>query len=77
MLVEKYVVEVMADRNQIKLQLDRIQLSEDHALVPAIVLEDAEGAFGLDRTVHLQHCTMNALEVFQNLLLYIVVNSWF
>ena len=41
-------VEVVTDRNQIKLQLDGIQPSAYHALVPTVVFEDTEGALGLD-----------------------------
>ena len=47
-------VEVVADRNQIKLQPHGIQPSAHYSLVPAVIFEDAEGAFGLDRTVHAQ-----------------------
>lgn len=56
-------VEVVADRNQIKLQPRGIQPSAHYSLVPAVIFEDAEGAFGLDRTVHAQQSTVNAVEV--------------
>ena len=47
-------VEVVADRDQIKLQSYGIQPSAHYSLVPSVIFEDAEGAFGLDRTVHAQ-----------------------
>ena len=56
-------VEVVTDRNQKKLQPDGIQPSAHYSLVPAVIFEDAEGAFGLDRTVHAQQSTVNAVEV--------------
>ena len=63
-------VEVVTDRNQIKLQPDRIQPSAHHSLVPTVVFEDAEGALGLDRTVHPKQRTVNTVEVAQDFLVY-------
>ena len=66
----KIFVEVVADRNQIKLQPDRLQTSAHHSLVPTVVFEGAEGALGLDRTVHPKQRTVNAVEVAQDFLMY-------
>ena len=46
-LIEKFV-QVVTDRNQIKLQLHGIQASADHSFIPTVIFEDAESTLGLD-----------------------------
>ena len=59
-------VQVVPNRDQIKLQLDRIQPSSDNALIPAVLFYDTEGALCLDGAVHTQQRSVDAFEVVKN-----------
>ena len=59
-------VQVVPNRDQIKLQLDRIQPSSDNALIPAVLFYDPEGALCLNGAVHTQQRSVDAFEVVKN-----------
>ena len=65
MFIEEFV-QVVPDRNQIKLQLHGIQTSAHYSLIPTVIFEYAEGAFCLDRAVHTEKCPVDALKIIQN-----------
>ena len=60
-------VQVVTDRNEIKLQFHEIQASAHNSFVAAILFHDAEGTFCLDGSVHSQQGSVSALQVIQNL----------
>lgn len=63
-------VQVVTDRNEIKLQFHEIQASAHNSFVAAILFHDAEGTFCLDGSVHSQQGSVSALQVIQNLLVH-------